>query len=185
MGQDAEDGQEGRHNRKRFPATRFLHCSHGAAKARQGAIKLRGQTAGLLTDGRAIEEEGHPEQHPHTQGQDERAPAAPAQGAAVTGGADEGREDEAEDGAQEPSEAIVLLWEACGETVLGVRCRGADTYRRTQTQKHMGITNTGTLGCMCTYIYADIGTHEQTQACRHTDTYMQIWAHRHTDGSTR
>lgn len=67
---------------------------------------------GTLTDGRAVEEEGHAEEHADTQGEDEGPPAAPAQRAAVTGGADDGREDEAEDGAQEPGQAVVLLRKA-------------------------------------------------------------------------
>lgn len=71
-----------------------------------------------LTDGRAVEEQCHSEEHAHAERQDERPPAAPAQGAAVARGADEGRENEAEDGAQEPGEAVVLLREAC------------NTYRR-------------------------------------------------------
>lgn len=78
-----------------------------------------------LTDGRAIKEQGHAEEHAHTEGQDEGPPAAPAQGASVAGRADEGCEDEAEDGAQEPGKTVVLLRKACktrGHQVQARRC---------------------------------------------------------------
>lgn len=72
-----------------------------------------------LTYGRAVEKECHAEEHAHTQRQDEGAPAAPAQCAAVARRTDEWGEDETKDGAQEPGKAVVLLWEACGDTGRG------------------------------------------------------------------
>ena len=86
------------------------HTCSSPSEARLHAPRPRGRT---LTDGRAVEEQRHSKEHAHAERQDERPPAAPAQGAAVTRGANERREDEAEDGAQEPGEAVVLLREAC------------------------------------------------------------------------
>lgn len=87
---------------------------------------------GTLTNGRAIQEKGHTAEHAHAEGQDERPPPAPAQGAAVAGRADEGREDEAEDRAQEPGEAVVLLGKACN---------------RHAAVRHAGVQSQGQLCC--------------------------------------
>ena len=64
----------------------------------------------LFTYQRAVEEEGGAQQDAHTQCQDEGPSAAPAQRAAVTGWADQRREHQTQDGAQEPRQAVILLW---------------------------------------------------------------------------
>lgn len=82
-------------------------------KAPKAALVCGQQT---LTDGRAVEEKSNTDEDPHTQHKDEGPPAAPAQGTAVACRANKRCEDEAEDGAQEPGEAVVLLREACRDT---------------------------------------------------------------------
>lgn len=66
-----------------------------------------------LTDQRAVEEQRHSEQRADTEGQDEGPPPAPAQRAAVAGRANQRGEHEAEDGTEEPRQAVVLLGKTC------------------------------------------------------------------------
>lgn len=63
----------------------------------------------LFTYHRAIKEKCNSKEDTNAEREDEGPPAAPAQRAAVTGRTDERSEDQAQDGAQEPSEAVVLF----------------------------------------------------------------------------
>lgn len=63
----------------------------------------------LFTYDRAIKEKCNSKEDPDAESQDKGPPAAPAQRAAVTGRTDERREDQPQDGAEEPSEAVVLF----------------------------------------------------------------------------
>lgn len=69
-----------------------------------------------LTYQRAVEKQRHSEQRADAEGQDEGPPPAPAQCAAVAGRADQGGEHEAEDGTEEPRQAVVLLGKTCADT---------------------------------------------------------------------
>lgn len=68
---------------------------------------------GALTYQRPVEEQRHPDERADAESQDEGPPSAPAQGAAVAGRADQRGEHEAEDGAEEPRQAVVLLGKTC------------------------------------------------------------------------
>lgn len=68
---------------------------------------------GALTYQRPVEEQRHPDERADAESQDEGPPPAPAQGAAVAGRADQRGEYEAEDGAEEPRQAVVLLGKTC------------------------------------------------------------------------
>lgn len=68
---------------------------------------------GALTYQRPVEEQRHPDERADAESQDEGPPPAPAQGAAVAGRADQRGEHEAEDGAEEPRQAVVLLRKTC------------------------------------------------------------------------
>lgn len=66
----------------------------------------------LFTYDGAVEEKCNSKEDTDAQSENERPPAAPAQRAAVTGRTDERSEDQAQDGAEEPREAVVLLGKA-------------------------------------------------------------------------
>lgn len=143
--------------------------SHWVARLSQAGlghtIRDAERGGGTLTYGRAVQEKGHAEEHAHAEGEDERPPPAPAQGAPITGGADEGREDEAEDGAQEPGEAVVLLREACDRHAAVRHARPRPPAR--------AVPGRGLLGARCpagqrrvrlTFLLARLGNLGSTEA---------------------
>lgn len=100
----------------------MTHGSQTQTRAARGA---------RLTYQRAVEEQRHPEQGADAEGQDEGPPPAPAQGAAVAGRADQRGEHEAQDGTEEPRQAVVLLGKTCaqGDTV-EIRTRVSKSGKR-------------------------------------------------------
>lgn len=66
-----------------------------------------------LTYQRPVEKQRHPYERADAESQDEGPPPAPAQRAAVAGRADQRGEHEAEDGAEEPRQAVILLRKTC------------------------------------------------------------------------
>lgn len=63
----------------------------------------------LFTYHRAIKEKCNSKEDTNAESKDKRPPAAPAQRAAVTGRTYKRSEDQAQDRAEEPSEAVVLF----------------------------------------------------------------------------
>lgn len=63
----------------------------------------------LFTYNRTVKEKCNSEQDTNAESKDERPPAAPAQRAAVTSRTYKRSEDQAQDRAKEPSEAVVLF----------------------------------------------------------------------------
>lgn len=91
---------------------------------------------GALTYQRPVEEQRHPDERANAESQDEGPPPAPAQGAAVAGRADHRGEHEAEDGAEEPRQAVVLLGKTC-------------THKKKQTKRAVIGPGSGSGGIFC------------------------------------
>ena len=70
----------------------------------------------ILTNERAVEEEGDAQQHAHAERQDEGSSPPPAERAAIASRANQRREYQTQDGTQEPRQAVVLLWKTCTHT---------------------------------------------------------------------
>lgn len=96
-----------------------FHCSistEQCGSCSNVAIQTHRSYRAGLTYQRAVEKQRHSQQRADAEGQDEGPPPAPAQGAAVAGRANQRGEHEAEDGTEEPRQAVVLLGKTCAHT---------------------------------------------------------------------
>lgn len=101
----------------------YLYQFIEAQRSKTQSVTLqltRGEPSHKLTYQRSIQKQRHAYQRSYTQSQDERPPPAPSQSAAIAGRANQRSEHEAEDRAEEPRQAVVLLWKTCRNTD---RCR--------------------------------------------------------------